>query len=125
MLFLKRNNNDFDVFNGLSVFSTSRLQTDVLETEDAYELELNVPGVLKDDINISYENQYLTIEIVKNVLNDDKKYLIKEINTSKIKRSHYLPNVNSDSIKASLNNGVLTIKLHKESRKETKNIIIE
>lgn len=125
MLFVKRNNNDFDVFNGLSVFSTSKLQTNMQETEDAYLLDLNVPGILKEDINISYENQYLTIEVSKNSLNNDNKYLIKEINTSKIKRSYYLPNVNGDSIKASLNDGVLTIKLDKQSKKETKNIIIE
>lgn len=125
MLFVKRNNNDFDVFNGLSVFSTSRLQTDATETDDYYELDLNVPGIKKEDINISYENQYLTIEVSKNSINDDKKYLIKEINSSKIKRSYYLPNVNSDSIKASLIDGVLTIKLDKASKKETKNIIIE
>ena len=28
MMFLRRNNNDYDVFDGFSMFSTSRLQTD-------------------------------------------------------------------------------------------------
>lgn len=125
MLFLRKNNNDYDVFNGLSVFTTSRLQTDAKETKEGYVFNINVAGVAKENIKISYHDQYLTvgIENTKNV--DDKEYLIREIDTRSCKRSFYLPDVDEASIKASLNDGVLTINMNKEAKKENKYIAIE
>ena len=125
MLFLRKNNNDYDVFNGLSVFTTSRLQTDAKETKEGYVFHINVAGVAKENIKISYHDQYLTvgIENTKNV--DDKEYLIREIDTRSCKRSFYLPDVDEASIKASLNDGVLTINMNKEAKKENKYIAIE
>ena len=82
MMFLRRNNNDYDVFDGFSMFSTSRLQTDAKETEDSYEFKVNVAGIEKSNIKVSYENQYLTISVSEPKKENTEKYLIKEIQTS-------------------------------------------
>lgn len=125
MLFLRKNNNDYDVFNGLSVFTTSRLQTDAKETKEGYVFNINVAGVNKDNVKISYHDQYLTVAIENTKNIDDKEYLIREIDTRSCKRSFYLPDVDEASIKASLNNGVLTLNMMKETKKENKYIAIE
>lgn len=125
MLFLRKNNNDYDVFNGLSIFTTSRLQTDAKETETGYVFNINVAGVNKENIKISYHDQYLTVAIENNQKVEDKDYLLREIDTRSCKRSFYLPDVDETSIKASLNDGVLTINMNKETKKENKYIAIE
>ncbi len=125
MLFLRKNNNDYDVFNGLSVFTTSRLQTDAKETKEGYVFNINVAGVNKDNVKISYHDQYLTVAIENTKNIEDKEYLIREIDTRSCKRSFYLPDVDEASIKASLNDGVLTLNMMKETKKENKYIAIE
>lgn len=125
MLFLRKNNNDYDVFNGLSVFTTSRLQTDAKETKEGYVFNINVAGVNRDNVKISYHDQYLTVAIENTKNIDDKEYLIREIDTRSCKRSFYLPDVDEASIKASLNDGVLTLNMKKETKKENKYIAIE
>jgi heat shock protein len=125
MLFLRKNNNDYDVFNGLSVFTTSRLQTDAKETKEGYVFSINVAGVNKDNVKISYHDQYLTVAIENTKNIEDKEYLIREIDTRSCKRSFYLPDVDEASIKASLNDGVLTLNMMKETKKENKYIAIE
>lgn len=125
MLFLRRNNNDYDVFNGLSVFTTSRLQTDAKENKEGYVFNINVAGVNKDNVKISYHDQYLTVAIENNQTVEDKDYVVREIDTRSCKRNFYLPDVDETSIKASLNDGVLTLNMKKETKKENKYITIE
>lgn len=125
MLFLRKNNNDYDVFNGLSVFTTSRLQTDAKETKEGYVFNINVAGVNKDNVKVSYHDQYLTVAIENNQAIEDKDYVVREIDTRSCKRSFYLPDVDESNIKASLNDGVLTINMNKETKKENKYITIE
>lgn len=125
MMFLRRNNNDYDVFDGFSMFSTSRLQTDAKETEDGYEFKVNVAGIEKSNIKVSYENQYLTISVSEPKKENTEKYLIKEIQTSAAKRSFYIQDADESSLHASLNDGVLTITVKKETKKTPKYISIE
>ena len=125
MLFLRKNNNDYDVFNGLSVFTTSGLQTDAKENKEGYVFNINVAGVNKDNVKISYHDQYLTVAIENNQTVEDKDYVVREIDTRSWERSFYLPDVDETSIKASLNDGVLTLNMKKETKKENKYITIE
>ena len=103
-----------------SVFNGNGLRTNIEELENEYLVTVEVPGVSKKDINIDYEDNYLTISVEKKEEISDKKYLRKEITEASYQRSFYLENVNEDKIKAKLVDGILNIKIEKV-KQEVKN----
>ena len=103
-----------------SVFNGNGLRTNIEELENEYLLTVEVPGVSKKDINIEYEDNYLTISVEKKQEVNDKKYLRKEITEASYQRSFYLENVNEDKITAKLEAGILNIKIEK-IKQEVKN----
>ncbi len=105
-------NNMFDDFyKDLKV--KGNMPTDIVEGENEYILSIDIPGVTKDNINVSYENSYLTVNVTRKEENNDEKYLRHEILSYDTSRSYYLENIDEASITAKLENGVLTIKATK------------
>lgn len=97
---------------------------DVREDTDHVYVEAELPGFGKDDVQITLENSTLTISAQRRENGkegDGKKgeWLLRERRFSRVQRSFTLPHtVNEQSVKAALNDGVLTITLDK--REETK-----
>ena len=48
------------------------MKTDVKETDQGYELEMDLPGFAKDEIRVSLENGYMTISAAKGLDQDEK-----------------------------------------------------
>lgn len=90
-------------------------KVDVEELKDKYIVDVEVPGLSKEDINITYENEYLTIRISKeeDQSEEKKEYVLKERSSFTSERSFYLKDVDPNNVKAALDNGVLTITLNK------------
>lgn len=100
------------------------MKTDVKEEENGYVLEVEVPGVKKENISLDINNGYLTIE-TKQSSNDDEKdkkgnYIRRERFYGSSARSFYVGDVDEDDINASLDSGVLKIYIPKEKHEETK-----
>jgi HSP20 family protein len=96
---------------------------DVREDNDHLYVEAEMPGFRKEDVNITLENSTLTITAERRESNAqaEKKgeWLLRERRYNRVHRSFTLPHtVNENSVKAALNDGVLTITLDK--REETK-----
>ena len=94
------------------------LKTDIKENEDSYALEVEMPGVNKQDINLELKKGYLTISAEKHSSNDEKdkkgNYVRRERFYGSKSRSFYVGNnVKEEDIKASLDNGVLNIEIPK------------
>ena len=88
-------------------------KVNISETEKAYKLEVAVPGLSKKDINISVDNDVLTIsaELEK----EEKEYLRQEFNYRQFVRKFTLTDdIDQEAIKASFSNGVLEITLNKK-----------
>ena len=105
-----------------SVYESS-FKVDVSEKDDSYLVEAEMPGFSKDDIAISLDEGKLVISAQKKEVDksdEDKNYIHKERKSSQMSRSMYFPNIDEDNIKASLNDGILEIKLGKSQVKETK-----
>ena len=51
--------------------SKNLMKTDVRETEGSYELDVDLPGFKKDEVNVELNNGYLTIEAAKSLDKDD------------------------------------------------------
>lgn len=96
----------------------------VSESEKAYELELCVPGLKKEDLNISIDpDNNLVVEMVQEEKSDDKqkKYLRHEFSRMQFKQIMSLPdNVKKEDIKARVNDGILYIDLPKITEQEKK-----
>ena len=54
-----------DMFDSFLESETSKMKCDIYEKDDVYNLELDMPGFTKDDINIEYNKGTLTISAEK------------------------------------------------------------
>lgn len=97
--------------------------TNILENKDGFILELNAPGRNKEDFNILIEKNLLTIsfEEKKEKTKEDQKAIRKEFSLKSFKRSFSLDEqIDSQSIQAKYENGILKLWLpKKEEKKET------
>jgi HSP20 family protein len=95
---------------------------DIREDGDHLVVEAELPGFKKDEVDITLENQTLTISAEKKEENKQEvkgEYLLNERRYSRFLRSFTLPpTVDEKSVQAKLENGVLTVSLSK--REETK-----
>jgi HSP20 family protein len=109
-------NNDFSPV-GMSVFGRD-FKVDLKENDDSYLVEADLPGVNKDDINLSFKNNYLTISAKRENSREDKKedFVRRERNYGEFKRSFYIDNVDDQKIDASFKDGVLKIELAKSEK---------
>lgn len=119
--YLNKNNNlNNDLFFS-NFFNTEKnhLATDIIETENDYEIIIDVPGFAKQDIKISLENKQLTITAKKELSKEEnKKFLRKERFEGSYTRKFYVGDVKQEDIKASIEDGVLTVKFSKDSYKK-------
>ena len=95
---------------------------DIREDEDHFYVEAELPGFKKEEVDITLENQTLTISAERKTERkeqDKGELLLHERRYSRFLRSFTLPpTVNEQSVNAKLADGVLTIVLNK--REETK-----
>jgi HSP20 family protein len=103
------------------------LNTDVVETENEYIIHCEVPGIKKENISIKNENSILKITAKKERLTQSEgvKYTLKEIMYGNFERTIKLSNdLDTENITASLENGILSVKILKK-KKKTKEIEIK
>ncbi|KLD98486.1 Hsp20/alpha crystallin family protein [Aliarcobacter butzleri] len=119
----------FEAFNA-PVASESSLgaftpKVNTREGEFAYHIDVDLPGVKKDDIKIDVHDNILTIHGERNYKEETKKEDYYKVETSfgKFQRQFTLPeNVDVENISASSNDGVLEVvvpKLEKAVEKKT------
>ena len=122
---------DFDLFRGFGNMdralygkhAQNLMKTDVKETEDAYEVDVDLPGFKKDEIKVSLEDGYLTIEAAKGLDEDEQekksgKYIRKERYAGSCQRSFYVgDNLTQEDIKGEFKHGILTLNVPKKEAK--------
>jgi len=100
---------------------------DFEEFEDKYSVELEVPGVEKNEINVSLKNETLTISWnrKREKKEGDKKNSKYERSEGSFTRSFRVPGADSEKIEAELKNGVLKLVLPKKPEAKSKKIEIK
>ncbi len=96
--------------------------------EDSFTVEIDLPGVKKEDINVSIEGDYLIVTAERKMKEEVKKedYYLMESAYGKYTRSFYLPeDIDRDSIDASFRDGRLTIKFEKVAAKKRRDIAVK
>lgn len=101
------------------------MKCDIYEVDGIYNIEIDVPGFDKKDINIECKDGYLTVNVKKEQSeeSDTKNYIRKERFYGEYTRSFYLGDLDTDRIEAKFNNGTLHITVPKEEKQENKKII--
>ncbi len=97
------------------------------ETDKNYVLEIAVPGLNKDNIDISFEGQYLTVKgNYKDESSDEKRYYhVQSFQRSDFTRTITLPSkVDVDNIKAKVKDGILQLDVPKAKETLAKKITI-
>lgn len=113
-------------------FNNQFMKTDIKETDDKYEARIDLPGIKKEDISIEIEDDTIIITAKQAVNNDEKdangKFIRKERYEGQMQRSFTVgENVDTNTITAKLENGVLCLDMTKKtpSEPEKKTIQIE
>lgn len=109
------------------------MKTDVKETADQYELEVELPGFKKEDVQAELKNGYLTIRASKNENTDEKdsegRYIRRERYRGSCERSFFVgKDLTQQDVQAKFENGILKLSIPKEVPKkveEKKYISIE
>jgi HSP20 family protein len=116
--------NAFDDFPRLA--QQHRLKTDLKETSEGYEATFDVPGIAQDNLDISYENQVLTVSVSADEKKDccEGQWRVRERQARQASRSFHLPDVDAESIHATLKEGVLSVTAKKTSEAQTRRIAI-
>lgn len=91
-------------------------RADVRETEKEYIVEAELPGLEKENINLTYEDGVLTISVKQETIIDETRenFIRKERRSGSLERKFYLENVEEDKITATYKNGLLIVKLPKK-----------
>ena len=102
------------------------MKTDVKETDTGYEVDIDLPGFKKDEINAQLDNGYLTISAAKGLDKDEKdkkgKYIRKERYAGAMSRSFYVgEGVTQEDIKAKYEDGILRLSVPKKGAKAVEN----
>ena len=107
------------------------MKTDVHEHEDHYEVDIDLPGFKKEEINLELENGYLTVHAAKKLEQDktDKagKVIRQERFSGAMQRSFYVGEaITEEDIGAKFENGVLSLNIpKKDARKLPEKKIIQ
>lgn len=107
---------------------TWRPAMDAKELEQHYEITFSMPGFKKDEINVSMNNNTLTVKGVHGDKKEDtgSDYLYREIAFGTFERSLYLPeNVDGDKIEANYEDGMLHLKIAKKKEALPKEIQVK
>ena len=109
------------------------MKTDVKETEEGYEVAIDLPGFKKDEVKIHLDNGYLTIAAAKGLDKDEQdkkgKYIRRERYAGSMSRSFYVgEGVKQSDVHAKYEDGILRLDIPKPDKKaveESKYISIE
>ena len=98
------------------------MKTDVRETEDSYELDIDLPGFKKEDVSVELKDGYLTIQAAKSLDKDEQKngkYIRQERYAGSMSRSFYVgESLRPEDVKGKFENGILQISMPKAEQRK-------
>ena len=102
------------------------MKTDVRETDDAYEVDIDLPGFKKDEVKVALKDGYLTVSAAKGLDEDDEDkkghYIRRERYAGACERSFYVgEEVTQEDIKGEYKHGILKLFVPKKEAKPVSN----
>lgn len=121
-------------FDDSQMSKVNMMSTDIKESDNAYQIEMDLPGFAKEDVNASLKDGYLTISANHTHENEEKdaehKFIRRERYQGTCKRSFYVGDqITETDIQAKFKDGVLTLVVPKKEKQpeveQSKYIAIE
>jgi HSP20 family protein len=103
-------------------------RADIVDEKDAVKIDIELPGMTKDDIKVTIENDILTIsgERKAESRQEDKNYIRTERAYGSFSRSFTLSDeIDTEKINADYKNGILSLTLTKQEKAKPKEISVE
>ena len=102
------------------------MKTDVKETDKGYEVDIDLPGFKKDEIQLELEDGYLTVNAAKGLDKDEEdkngKYVRRERYAGSMSRSFYVgEHVTEEDIHPKYESGILSFSVPKADQKAVEN----
>ena len=98
-------------------FRTDGFKVDVKDNGESYDLTAELPGLKKENISLTYENNYRTIATKSEQSNDEKdeqgNYVRRERSQSSMSRSFYIDNIDEARATAEYKDGLLLVHMPK------------
>ncbi|GFP75064.1 Hsp20 family protein [Clostridium fungisolvens] len=117
----------FGLLNMMNNINENKVELKMLDLDDKYVVVGKILGVQRNNINLNYENDYLTITVRVNKVNSRRGYgsfyMVQTVND--IRKNFYVPNVDSKSITGKFENGNLIISLPKNILSIKNKVIVE
>ncbi|HHS2975283.1 TPA: Hsp20 family protein [Staphylococcus argenteus] len=112
------NNNPSDTFKDLgkqvfNYFSSPTFPTNIYEIDNVLYIESELAGVNKEDIQIDFNNDVLTIQAVKHLKHPNENLTLDERKANQLYRQFDFENIDKNRITANFENGLLTMTLPK------------
>ncbi|NLC17145.1 MAG: Hsp20/alpha crystallin family protein [Clostridiales bacterium] len=113
---------DFTPFKGIDTF-----RMDVKETDKEYLIEAELPGVNKEDVNISLNDGQLTIAVKQTQQKDEENanYIRRERRVGTMQRTVYLCNASNKGANAKFKDGILSLRIPKDDSEKIYKIDID
>lgn len=93
------------------------MRTDIKETENGYEMQVDLPGFDKKDIKVTLKNGYLTVNAEKQEKEENKHHYIRRERNYSCSRSYYVgESIREEDVKAKYENGILSLSVPKETK---------
>ncbi|GAB2486382.1 Hsp20/alpha crystallin family protein [Alkalibacterium psychrotolerans] len=121
----------FDDALGQNFGDFGSFKTDIIEQDEAYVVEAELPGMSRDNIELDFKDNVLSISAKQETATDEsdeeRNYIRRERSTRSFSRQFILQDIDEDNIKARFNNGILEVTLPKQNPtpKTSKKIDIE
>ncbi|MDD5874151.1 MAG: Hsp20/alpha crystallin family protein [Clostridia bacterium] len=104
-------------------YAKNVMKTDIKETDEGYELEIDLPGFTKDEVKVSLDNGYMTVSAAKGLDKDEQekksgKYIRRERYAGACERSFYVGDeITEEDVKGEFKHGILKLFVPKKEAK--------
>ena len=104
--------------------ASNLMKTDIKEFDDKYEVEIDLPGFKKDEVQVELKDGYLVVSAEKGLDEDEQdkktgKYLRRERYAGNMSRSFYVgEDITETDIHAKFENGILMLDIPKKEEKK-------
>lgn len=107
----------FNDFFYPNFYQPSYMKADIKENEKEYIVEVEMPGVNKEQVNIELRDDRLTVSVVQNeeIKEETSNYIRRERRSGSMSRTFIVEDVDEEKVAAKLKDGVLTITLPKKN----------
>lgn len=116
-------------WNTPNLSPTNFPRVDIIDHDQSIEVQAALPGVKKEDVNVSIHHQTITISTTSKEEKKEEepgKYFRREISHGEFQRTLSLPdNIDDEQAKASFKDGILTVTIPKTEKSKNKSLAIE